>query len=174
VLVSLRSSLTNVRIISYEMKNLRFLMLDEIDKALLALLQNDATLSLAEISERVHLSTTPCWRRIQRLERDGYIERRVALLDPDKANVPIAVRTDQHNEDWLETFATEVANVPEVVEIYRMAAEIDYLMKVVVPDIQAYDRVYKTLTAKTRFFDVSSMFAMEQIKHTPQLPLAYL
>jgi len=153
-------------------------MLDETDKALLALVQKDATLSLAEMSERVHLSTTPCWRRLQRLERDGYIARRVALLDPDRMNVPItvfvAVRTDQHNEAWLATFAEGVASVPEVVEIYRMAGEIDYLLKVVVPDIQAYDRVYKALIAKARFFDVSSMFAMERIKHTSELPLAYV
>lgn len=153
-------------------------MPDEVDKTILSLLQKDATLSLAEIAGQVHLSTTPCWRRIQRLERDGYIAARVALLDPDKANVPItvfvSVRTDEHNEAWLETFAREVADVPEVVEIYRMAGEIDYLMKVVVPDIQAYDRVYKTLIAKTRFFDVSSMFAMERIKHTTALPLSYL
>ena len=153
-------------------------MLDETDKALLALVQKDATLSLAEMSERVHLSTTPCWRRLQRLERDGYIARRVALLDPDRMNVPItvfvAVRTDQHNEAWLATFAEGVASVPEVVEIYRMAGEIDYLLKVVVPDIQAYDRVYKALIAKARFFDVSSMLAMERIKHTSELPLAYV
>ncbi|MBT6206277.1 MAG: Lrp/AsnC family transcriptional regulator [Alphaproteobacteria bacterium] len=153
-------------------------MLNETDKALLALVQQDATLSLAEMSEKVHLSTTPCWRRLQRLERDGYIARRVALLDPDRMNVPItvfvAVRTDQHNEDWLATFAEGVASVPEVVEIYRMAGEIDYLLKVVVPDIQAYDRVYKALIAKARFFDVSSMFAMERIKHTSELPLAYV
>ena len=153
-------------------------MLNETDKALLALVQQDATLSLAEMSEKVHLSTTPCWRRLQRLERDGYIARRVALLDPDRMNVPItvfvAVRTDQHNEDWLATFAEVVASVPEVVEIYRMAGEIDYLLKVVVPDIQAYDRVYKALIAKARFFDVSSMFAMERIKHTSELPLAYV
>ena len=153
-------------------------MLNETDKALLALVQQDATLLLAEMSEKVHLSTTPCWRRLQRLERDGYIARRVALLDPDRMNVPItvfvAVRTDQHNEDWLATFAEGVASVPEVVEIYRMAGEIDYLLKVVVPDIQAYDRVYKALIAKARFFDVSSMFAMERIKHTSELPLAYV
>jgi len=153
-------------------------MLDSVDKALLGHLQKDATLSLAELAERVHLSTTPCWRRIQRLERDGYVTGRVALLDPDKANVGItvfvAVRTDQHNEDWLKTFADGVADVPEVVEIYRMAGEIDYLLKVVVPDIRAYDRVYKTLISRARFFDVSSMFAMERIKHTTELPLDYL
>ena len=125
----------------------------------------------------VNLSTTPCWRRIQRLERDGFITGRVALLDPNKVNVGItvfvAIKTDQHNAEWLTDFAREVADVPEVVEIYRMAGDIDYLLKVVVPDIQGYDRVYKSLIAKVRFFDVSSMFAMERIKYTTALPLSY-
>lgn len=150
---------------------------DTIDRKILDLLQADAGLSLAEIAERVNLSSTPCWRRIQRLERDGVITGRVALLDPDKVNVGItvfvAIKTDQHNADWLTDFAREVASVPEVVEIYRMAGDIDYLLKIVVPDIQGYDQVYKTLISKVRFFDVSSMFAMERIKHTTALPLGY-
>ncbi len=147
------------------------------DIEILELLQADASLSLAQIAEAVNLSTTPCWRRIQRLERDGFITGRVALLDPNKVNVGItvfvAIKTDQHNAEWLTDFAREVADVPEVVEIYRMAGDIDYLLKVVVPDIQGYDRVYKSLIAKVRFFDVSSMFAMERIKYTTALPLAY-
>jgi len=148
------------------------------DRKILQLLQADASLSLAEIAERVNLSATPCWRRIQRLERDGVITGRVALLDPDKVNVGItvfvAIKTDQHNAEWLADFAREVTSVPEVVEIYRMAGDVDYLLKIVVPDIQGYDRVYKTLIAKVRFFDVSSMFAMERIKHTTALPLDYV
>ena len=151
--------------------------LNATDIKILELLQADASLSLAQIAEAVNLSTTPCWRRIQRLERDGFITGRVALLDPNKVNVGItvfvAIKTDQHNAEWLTDFAREVADVPEVVEIYRMAGDIDYLLKVVVPDIQGYDRVYKSLIAKVRFFDVSSMFAMERIKYTTALPLAY-
>ena len=151
--------------------------LNATDTKILALLQADASLSLAQVAEAVNLSTTPCWRRIQRLEREGYITGRVALLDPNKINVGItvfvAIKTDQHNAEWLTDFAREVADVPEVVEIYRMAGDIDYLLKVVVPDIQGYDRVYKSLIAKVRFFDVSSMFAMERIKYTTALPLGY-
>jgi Lrp/AsnC family transcriptional regulator len=143
----------------------------------LGILQLDASQSLAQIAQQVNLSATPCWRRIQRLERDGVITGRVALLDPDRINVGItvfaAIKTDQHNAEWLTDFARHVADVPEVVEIYRMAGDIDYLLKIVVPDIQGYDRVYKTLIARMRFFDVSSMFAMERIKHTTVLPLDY-
>jgi len=151
--------------------------IDAIDRKILGIMQVDASVSLAEIAEQVNLSATPCWRRIQRLERDGVITARVALLDPDRINVGItvfaAIKTDQHNAEWLTDFAREVADVPEVVEIYRMAGDIDYLLKIVVPDIQGYDRVYKSLIAKMRFFDVSSMFAMERIKHTTALPLDY-
>ena len=152
--------------------------IDAIDRKILEILQVDASLSLAEIADRVNLSATPCWRRIQRLEKDGVITGRVALLDPDRINVGItvfaAIKTDQHNAEWLTEFARHVADVPEVVEIYRMAGDIDYLLKIVVPDIQGYDRVYKTLIARMRFFDVSSMFAMERIKHTTVLPLDYV
>lgn len=151
--------------------------IDAVDRKILDLLQVDASLSLADIAEQVNLSTTPCWRRIQRLERDGVISGRVALLDPGKINLSItvfvAIKTDQHNAEWLTDFAREVTAVPEVVEIYRMAGDIDYLLKIVVPDIQGYDRVYKALIDKVRFFDVSSMFAMERIKHTTALPLDY-
>ncbi len=135
-------------------------------------------MSLAEIAEQINLSTTPCWRRIQRLESDGVVTGRVAVLDPNKINVGItvfaAIKTDQHNADWLNDFAREVASVPEVVEIYRMAGDIDYLLKIVVPDIQGYDRVYKAMIEKIKFFDISSMFAMERIKHTTALPLSYV
>jgi Lrp/AsnC family transcriptional regulator, cysteine-sensing transcriptional activator len=152
--------------------------IDAIDRKILEILQVDASLSLAEIADRVNLSATPCWRRIQRLEKDGVITGRVALLDPERINVGItvfaAIKTDQHNAEWLTDFARHVADVPEVVEIYRMAGDIDYLLKIVVPDIQGYDRVYKTLIARMRFFDVSSMFAMERIKHTTVLPLDYV
>ena len=152
--------------------------MDHIDRQILALLQENADLPLSDIAERVHLSTTPCWRRIQRLEEDGTIRRRVALLDARKLNVGVTVfvllRTHQHNEDWFERLSATVGEIPEVVDFYRMSGHIDYLLRVVVPDIAAYDAVYKRLTSKLEIFEVTSSFAMEEIKHTTALPLDYL
>lgn len=152
--------------------------MDAIDRKILALLQSDASLSTAEIAERVGLSTTPCWRRIQNLEKAKVIRKRVALLDRAHLNlgvdVFVAVRTNQHNIEWLENFAKAVIDFPEVVEFYRMSGEIDYLMRVVVPDIPAYDRFYKRLIQQTSMSDVSSSFAMERIKYTTALPLDYI
>ncbi len=152
--------------------------IDAIDRKILTCLQRDATLPVAEIAERVGLSTTPCWRRIQRLERDGVIAGRVALLDPDKLNLGVTVfvhiRTAQHNAAWLEKFAAAVAAIPEIVELYRMSGDIDYLMRVVVPDITGYDAIYQRLIAAVELSDVSSTFAMERIKHTTALPVDYV
>jgi len=151
--------------------------LDRIDRRILDLLQNDAQLSTAEIADQVGLSTTPCWRRIQRLEEAGIIARRVALLDRSKINlgtdVFISVKTNQHNWEWLEDFSRKVSEFPEVVEFYRMAGEADYLLRVVVPDMPAFDAFYKKLIQSTELSDVSSSFAMEQIKYTTALPLQY-
>jgi len=151
--------------------------MDEIDRKILRCLQDDASLSLAEIAERVGLSTTPCWRRIQNLEKAGVIRRRVALLDPAKLQVGVTVfvrvKTSQHNPDWLNRFAGAVAGIDEVVELYRMSGDIDYLLRIVVPDIAAYDAIYKRLIAAAPLADVSSSFAMEQIKYTTALPLGY-
>ena len=151
--------------------------MDAIDRKILTQLQNDASLSTAEIAERVGLSTTPCWRRIQNLEKSGVIRKRVALLDRARLNIGIdvfvAIRTSQHNIEWLEKFARAVGEFPEVVEFYRMSGEIDYLMRVVVPDIPAYDRFYKRLIQQANISDVSSSFAMERIKYTTALPLDY-
>ncbi len=151
--------------------------LDKIDKAILDALQTNAMASLQEVGERVHLSATPCWRRIQRLEREGYIRGRVALLDPARLNVGttvfVAVRTNQHNEKWAKTFTAVVTAIPEIVEFYRMSGDIDYLLRVVVPDIKGYDAVYKRLIREIELSDVSSSFAMEQIKFTTALPLDY-
>jgi Lrp/AsnC family transcriptional regulator len=150
---------------------------DAIDLRILALLQEDATLTVNHIADRIHLSPTPCWRRIQRLEREGVIRKRVALLDATKLNagvtVFVAVKTAQHNAAWLDRFASAVAAIPEVVEFYRMSGEIDYLLRVMVPDIAGYDAVYKKLIKAAELFDVSSSFAMEQIKFTTAVPLAY-
>jgi Lrp/AsnC family transcriptional regulator len=152
--------------------------LDAADRKILALLQRDATLSLNEIAAKVGLSPTPCWRRIQRLERQGVIRRRVALLDRGALNagvtVFVAVRTSQHTAQWLARFAKAVVEFPEVVDCYRMSGEIDYLLRLALPDIRAYDAFYKRLIAKVDLSDVTSMFAMEEIKSTTELPLAYI
>jgi len=151
--------------------------MDKIDRNILRLLQEDSTLSTADIAEQVGLSTTPCWRRIQRLEESGVIRKKVALLSRDKlnlgVNVFIAVKTNQHNWEWLAKFSEAVSQFPEVVEFYRMAGESDYLLRVVVPDIPAFDTFYKKLVQTTDLSDVSSSFAMEQIKYTTSLPLEY-
>ena len=132
---------------------------------------------VAEVASRVGLSTTPCWRRIQKLDAEGVIRKRVALLDGQKLNVGVtvfvSVKTNQHDMAWLERFARAVDDIPEVVEFYRMSGEIDYLLRIVVPSIDAYDTVYKRLIERVSLSDVSSSFAMEQIKYTTSLPLTY-
>ena len=152
--------------------------MDRIDKKILTKLQDDATLSIAELAEAVGLTTTPCWRRVQNLERQGVIRRRVTLLDRTHLNlgvdVFVAIRTNQHTTEWLEKFARATAEFPEVVELYRMSGEIDYLMRVVVPDITAYDSFYRRLILKVDLADVSSSFAMERLKYTTDLPLDYV
>ena len=132
---------------------------------------------LADVAKRVGLSPTPAWRRIRKLEQSGVIRGRVALLDARQLNVGVtvfvSVRTNQHTREWLDTFARAVAVMPEVVEFYRMSGDIDYLLRVVVPSIEAYDNFYQRLIGKVELFDVSSSFAMEQIKYTTALPLEY-
>ncbi len=153
-------------------------MVDRTDRKILAILQEDATIPVAEIGRRVGLSTTPCWRRIQKLEEEGVIKGRVAVLDPAKVNVKVtvfvAIRTSHHAEDWLQQFSSYVQDFPEVVEFYRMSGDVDYLLRVVVPDIEAYDNFYKRLIAKVDIADVSSTFAMEAIKYTTALPLSFV
>ena len=151
--------------------------LDKIDRKILTLLQKDATMPVAEIGRKVGLSTTPCWRRIQKLEEEGVIRKRVALLDPVKINagvtVFVSVRTNEHNEVWMRKFAAVVDDFTEVVEFYRMSGEVDYLLRVVVPDIAAYDSFYKKLISRINQTDVSSSFAMGQIKYTTALPFEF-
>jgi Lrp/AsnC family transcriptional regulator len=151
------------------------LELDNFDRKILTLLQKDASLSLADLSEAVGLSQTPCWKRVRRLETEGFIRGRVALVDRDRlglgVTVFVQVRTSQHDAAWLSQFAQAVAALPEVVEFYRMSGEIDYLLKVVCADIADYDRVYKRLIAAAKLHDVSSSFAMEQIKYTTEIPV---
>jgi len=151
--------------------------MDAIDKRILNLLQEDSTLSIADIGDKVGLSTTPCWRRISNLQKKGIIKKQVTLLDRESINlrvdVFISIRTRHHNADWLDKFAEVVSAFPEVVEFYRMSGDIDYLMRVVVPDIKAYDTFYKRLIEKVDIQDVSASFAMEQIKYTTALPVDY-
>ena len=150
-------------------------ILDVTDRRILAILQEDSTLAIAELAERVGLSATPCWKRIKRLERDGIIDRRVVILDRERlglgVTVIVAVRTAQHGDEWRERFAEGVARIPEVVEFYRMSGEIDYLLKVVARDIADYDRIYRKLTKVAPLHDVSSSFAMQEIKSTTAQPL---
>jgi Lrp/AsnC family transcriptional regulator len=151
--------------------------LDKVDRAILDILQADALASLQDISAQVGLSSTPCWRRIQRLEQAGFIRGRVALLDAAKLNVGVtvfvSVRTNQHNDKWAKRFKAVVTSIPQIVEFYRMSGDVDYLLRVVVPDIKGYDAVYQRLIREVELSDVSSSFAMEQIKYTTSLPLDY-
>lgn len=149
--------------------------LDTIDVKILDLLQTDASLPIAEIADRVALSQNACWRRIKQLEERGVIKKRVALLDPEKLGagltVFVAVRAGEHTEKWLETFSAAVRRMPEVIEFYRIAGEIDYLLKLQVADMAAYDRAYKSLIRAARLMDVSASFAMEELKRTTAVPL---
>jgi len=151
--------------------------MDATDRKILEILQLDAETPVATIAERVHLSATPCWRRIQKLRDAGVIRKQVALCDQAKLNlrvtVFVSVRTNQHTQSWLEKFARGVKEIPEVVELYRMSGDVDYLLRVVVPDIAGYDSVYKRLIKIADLYDVSSSFAMEQMKYTTALPLNY-
>ena len=151
--------------------------MDLIDRKILAELQRDATLPVAQIADRVGLSQTPCWKRIQKLEESGVIRKRVALLDAAKLRVGVtvfvAIKTNQHNTEWFTRFHAAVTAIPEVVEFYRMSGDVDYLLRVVVPDIAGFDGVYKRLIREIDLSDVSSSFAMEQFMFTTALPLAY-
>ena len=149
--------------------------MDAIDRKILAVVQEDASLSVAEIGSRVGLSSTPCWKRLQRLEADGVITRRVALIDPEKIGLGITVfvsiETGDHSQDWLKRFAETVGGMPEVMEFYRMAGDVDYMLRVVVHDMPDYDKFYKRLISTVPLKNVTSRFAMERIKSTTALPI---
>jgi Lrp/AsnC family transcriptional regulator len=149
--------------------------MDSVDRKILNLLQADASLTVKQIAEQIALSVTPCWKRIQKLEKQGFIRARVALLDPQKVNadvtVFVAITTNQHTTEWIDRFSRAVSDMPEVMEIYRMSGEVDYLLKVVVSSIAAYDSFYKKLVDRIELSSVTSSFAMEQIKYTTALPI---
>lgn len=152
--------------------------MDSFDKNIIRILQNDCSASVSEIAEKVGLSSTPCWRRIQALEKTGVLTKRVALADPEKLNVGLTVfvmvKTNQHNPEWLEQFAKTITDIPEIMEFYRLSGDIDYLLRVVVPDMKAYDSFYKNLITHADFSDISSSFAMEELKFTTSLPVSYV
>ena len=153
-------------------------MYDAIDRKILDILQRDADRPVSDIAARVGLSQTPCWRRIKRMEDAGLIRRRVAIVDQKLANVPmtvfIAVEAPQHDIEWLEAFRKLIADMPEVMEAYRLTGETDYLLRIVVPSIEAYDDVYKRLITRLVFSNIDSSIAMEELKFTTALPTEYL
>ena len=151
--------------------------MDQVDRRLLDLLQHDASLSLDALSERAALSRNACWRRIRRLEDEGVIKARVTLLDAGRINVGltafIALRTTEHSAEWLKQFSKAVRDIPEIVGVYRMTGDVDYLLQAVIPNVAAYDALYKRLIDRITLADVSSSFVMEEIKATTVLPLDY-
>jgi len=152
--------------------------MDKFDTEILQILQKDCTAAVSEVASQVGLSTTPCWRRIQAMEKSGIIKGRVVLAEPEKLNVGltvfITIKTNQHNPNWLAEFREIADDFPEIIEFYRMSGEVDYLLRVVVSDMKAYDGFYKKLITRASFADISSSFAMEEIKYTTALPVDYL
>ena len=150
--------------------------MDKVDKQILQLLQQDCSLSLQQLADTLHLTTTPCWNRIKRLENQGMIKRRVALLDADKVGLEliafVQIKTQQHSESWFEEFVLQVKSFSQVMEFYRMAGEYDYMLKVLVKDMRSYDQFYKTLVNNVSgLTDVNSAFAMQRLKYTTELPI---
>jgi len=151
-------------------------MLDKKDKELLRLLQHDCTLCLQDLADAIDLTPNPCWKRIKRLEEEGFIISRVALLSKDKLNLSLTalvmIKTQNHNHDWYKNFVIQVNRIPEVITFFRTTGEYDYFLKVVVSDMKGYDSFYKKLVSSVNgLSEVTSLFSMEEIKNTTQLPL---
>lgn len=148
---------------------------DEIDRRILAELQRDGSLSVDAVSERVHLSRNPCWRRIRRLEEEGIIKGRVALVDAEKLGFALSafifVRTSNHDPDWLRRFREAVTSLPEITGVYRTSGDLDYILHARIADVKAYDRLYQRLIGKVPLSDVSASFVMEEIKETTAIPV---
>jgi len=148
--------------------------MNKLDVSLLELIQKDSSLSTGELAEQVGMSKSACWRRLQKLSQDGVIQKQVAILNPEKLNLPltvyISVRTNEHNDKWAKQFHKVTHSIPGVLEVYRMSGDLDYLVKAVVQDMKGYDDLYKQLI-KANLFDVSSSFVMETMKQTTELPL---
>ncbi|MDC1538403.1 Lrp/AsnC family transcriptional regulator [Pelagibacteraceae bacterium] len=152
-------------------------VLNDIDKRILSVLQENADLPISELSKKVNLSATPCWARINKLYKQGFITKKVAVVDRLKLNLNVVafvqIKTSNHNMEWARKFVKAISDMPEVIEFYRLSGSIDYLLKVLVPSIEKYDEFYKKLTDKVDLTDVSSSFSMEEIKQTSSLPLDY-
>jgi Lrp/AsnC family transcriptional regulator len=151
---------------------------DSFDRSILAALQRDCSLSVEELADRIHLSRNACWRRIKRLEDEGVIRARVALLDPAAVNVPLSVvilvRTSQHGRDWAEQFRKAVSDLPEILAAYRTSGDIDYVLHARVPDVAAYDALYQRIISRVTLSDVSASFVMEEMKGSTELPLTFV
>lgn len=149
--------------------------MDSFDRAILTMIQQDASLPLNEIAAKVGLSPTPCWNRIRKMEEAGIIQKRVAILDGPGlglgVTIYVSIETADHSETWLKRFADTVRDIPEIVDVYRMSGDVDYMMRVVVPGIDAYDDLYRRLIKAVPLKNVTSRFAMEKIKATTALPL---
>jgi Lrp/AsnC family transcriptional regulator len=149
--------------------------LDDLDRNILALLQEDASLALEEIARRVGASKTPVWNRIRKMKDRGIIRREVAILDPEKVGLEscffVLIRTSQHDAGWLERFLRAVQARPEVLEAHRLAGDVDYILKVRVENAKAYDDFYRSLISEVSIFNVTSTLSMEEIKNTTALPL---
>ena len=152
-------------------------VLNDIDKRILSVLQENADLPISELSKKVNLSATPCWARINKLYKQGFITKKVAVVDRLKLNLNVVafvqIKTSNHNMEWARKFVKAISDMPEVIEFYRLSGSIDYLLKVLVPSIEKYDEFYKKLTDKVDLTDVSTSFSMEEIKQTSSLPLDY-
>lgn len=152
-------------------------MLDERDRKILTLLQDDASLAIGTLAERVHLSVSACSRRIQRLEETGYIARRIVVLDREKMGVPTTVfalvKTTHHADDWIDLFRKVIADIPEIVEAHRLTGNYDYILKVVLPRVEHYDTIYKQIVRKVELFDVSASISMEILKSGTGVPVDY-
>lgn len=142
--------------------------LDRVDREILRLLSVDSSMSLADIADKVGLTATPCWKRIRRMEQEGIILRRVAVIDADKVGLPVsvfvAIETSDHSSEWLARFADVIRDTPEIVDAWRMSGDVDYLLHVVVPDIASYDKFYRRLIGSVPLRNVSSRFSMERMK----------
>lgn len=153
-------------------------MLDSTDCRILDILQQDAMVPITTLAEAVGLSSTPCWRRVRKLEDEGYLRQRVALLDRRKANVPmtifVRVKAPRHEAEWLTAFRALISEFPEIVEAWRLTGDVDYLLRLVVPNIDVYDEVYQKLIKKLEFSDLNSSIAMEEMKFTTSIPTKYI
>ncbi|MCB1462309.1 MAG: Lrp/AsnC family transcriptional regulator [Nitratireductor sp.] len=150
--------------------------LDEFDLRILRELQRDATLSAEALAERIHLSRNAAWRRMRRLESEGYLKARVALVDAEKLGLGLAVvimvRTQAHDPDWLERFRAAALSMPEIISVWRMSGDLDYVLRARVRDMKDYDRLYREMIARIPLADVSASFVMEEIRETTELPLS--